>query len=150
MPKMTAMEAAVHVLRSEGVEVAFGVPGAAILPFYEALKDSGIRHVLVRHEEGGTHADESETSMMLYMSPGDVDMRKAVRDYHPGQGGLTRDSKKDGMTYSPSGVYGDPTLATVEKGRKLTEALVAVILSEIAQLRGAEPPPGRPSAAAAP
>ncbi|TSD90805.1 glyoxylate carboligase [Mycobacterium sp. KBS0706] len=61
MPKMTAMEAAVHVLRSEGVEVAFGVPGAAILPFYEALKDSGIRHVLVRHEEGGTHAAEGYT-----------------------------------------------------------------------------------------
>lgn len=61
MPKMTTMEAAVHVLRSEGVEVAFGVPGAAILPFYEALKDSGIRHVLVRHEEGGTHAAEGYT-----------------------------------------------------------------------------------------
>ena len=44
MPKMTAMEAAVHVLRSEGVEVVFGVPGAAILPFYEALKGSRINH----------------------------------------------------------------------------------------------------------
>ena len=58
MPKMTAMEAAVHVLESEGVELIFGVPGAAILPLYEALKRSSIRHVLVRHEEGGTHAAE--------------------------------------------------------------------------------------------
>lgn len=61
MARMTAMEAAVRVLESEGVDVAFGVPGAAILPFYEALKDSTIRHVLVRHEEGGTHAAEGYT-----------------------------------------------------------------------------------------
>lgn len=58
MPRMTAMQAAIRVLESEGVRVAFGVPGAAILPFYEALRDSAIRHVLVRHEEGGTHAAE--------------------------------------------------------------------------------------------
>ena len=58
MPKMTAMQAAVHVLESEGVELVFGVPGAAILPLYEALRPSNIRHVLVRHEEGGTHAAE--------------------------------------------------------------------------------------------
>jgi tartronate-semialdehyde synthase len=55
---MTAVEAAVHVLRSEGVELVFGVPGAAILPLYEALRTSPIRHILVRHEEGGTHAAE--------------------------------------------------------------------------------------------
>ena len=58
MPKMTAIEAAVRVLESEGVHLAFGVPGAAILPFYKALKSSRIRHVLVRHEEGGSHAAE--------------------------------------------------------------------------------------------
>jgi tartronate-semialdehyde synthase len=61
MPKMTAMEAAVRVMQSEGVDLAFGVPGAAILPLYEALRPSGIRHVLVRHEEGGTHAAEGYT-----------------------------------------------------------------------------------------
>src|SRR5260370_4055590 len=58
MPKMTAMQAAVSVLESEGVQVAFGIPGAAILPFYEALRASSIRHILVRHEEGGTHSAE--------------------------------------------------------------------------------------------
>ena len=41
MPKMTAIEAAVHVLESEGVTVAFGVPGAAINPFYAALQAHG-------------------------------------------------------------------------------------------------------------
>jgi tartronate-semialdehyde synthase len=61
MAKMTAVQAAVKVLESEGVTVAFGVPGAAILPLYEVLEDSAIRHVLVRHEEGGTHAAEGYT-----------------------------------------------------------------------------------------
>jgi tartronate-semialdehyde synthase len=61
MPKMTAAEAAVSVLESEGVDLAFGVPGAAILPFYKALKGSRIRHLLVRHEEGGSHAAEGYT-----------------------------------------------------------------------------------------
>jgi tartronate-semialdehyde synthase len=58
MSKMTAMEAAMRVMESEGVDLAFGVPGAAILPFYDALRNSAIKHVLVRHEEGGTHAAE--------------------------------------------------------------------------------------------
>jgi tartronate-semialdehyde synthase len=50
------MEAAVAVMESEGVDVVFGIPGAAILPLYAALQHSGIRHLTVRHEEGGTHA----------------------------------------------------------------------------------------------
>ena len=58
MPKMTAMEAAVHILRSEGVETVFGIPGAAILPLYDALRGSGINHVLARHEEGASHMAE--------------------------------------------------------------------------------------------
>jgi tartronate-semialdehyde synthase len=59
MAKMTAAEAAVRVLESEGVDLVFGQPGAAILPLYQAMKDRGtIQHVLVRHEEGGTHAAE--------------------------------------------------------------------------------------------
>lgn len=58
MAKMRAMDAAVKVLESEGVDLVFGIPGAAILPLYDALRDSGIGHVLVRHEEGGTHAAE--------------------------------------------------------------------------------------------
>jgi creatinine amidohydrolase len=95
----------------------------------------------ISRQEGGTHADEIETSMMLFMSPADVDMAKAVKDYHPGKGGLTRDPKKKGLTYSPSGVFGDPTLATREKGKRVTEGLVAAIVREIDELRRAEPPP---------
>jgi acetolactate synthase-1/2/3 large subunit len=43
-------------LKAEGVEVIFGLPGGANLPTYDALYDTGIRHVLVRHEAGGGHA----------------------------------------------------------------------------------------------
>jgi tartronate-semialdehyde synthase len=56
MRRMRPMEAVVSVLEDEGVRVAFGIPGAAILPLYEALRGSRIRHLAVRHEEGGTHA----------------------------------------------------------------------------------------------
>ena len=56
MPRMNPMEAVVRVLEDEGVKVAFGVPGAAILPLYDAMRHSSIRHLSVRHEEGGTHA----------------------------------------------------------------------------------------------
>ena len=56
MPKMTAMNAAVKILESEGVKHIFGIPGAGILPFYRSLKDLGtIRHYLCRHEEGAIH-----------------------------------------------------------------------------------------------
>ena len=61
MAKMTATEAAIRVMESEGIELAFGIPGAAILPLYQAMKGSKIKHVLVRHEEGGPHAAEGYT-----------------------------------------------------------------------------------------
>jgi creatinine amidohydrolase len=94
----------------------------------------------IRKEEGGTHAEEIETSMMLYIAPDSVDMKKAVRDYHPSkEGGLTRDPNGKG-TYSPSGVWGDATLATREKGKIVVEALVRSVLGEIEQLRGAAVP----------
>ena len=49
------MRAVVDVLVSEGVGVAFGCPGAAILPLYQAMAGSPIQHPVVRHEEGATH-----------------------------------------------------------------------------------------------
>jgi len=86
-------------------------------------------------QEGGTHADEGETSMMLYIAPGTVDMSKAVKDFdrRPGRRGLTRDPQGAG-TYSPTGVYGDPTLATREKGRVIVEATVREIVRQVREL----------------
>jgi tartronate-semialdehyde synthase len=62
MAKMRAVDAAVLVLEKEGIDCAFGVPGAAINPFYSALKARGsVRHVLARHVEGASHMAEGYT-----------------------------------------------------------------------------------------
>ncbi len=62
MPRMKATEAAVIVLEKEGVRCAFGVPGAAINPFYAAMKKRGtIRHILARHVEGASHMADGYT-----------------------------------------------------------------------------------------
>jgi tartronate-semialdehyde synthase len=62
MPRMTAVQAAVRVLEKEGVTAAFGVPGAAINPFYAAMREHGaIRHVLARHVEGASHMADGYT-----------------------------------------------------------------------------------------
>ena len=62
MTRMRAIEAAVLVMRREGVDTAFGVPGAAINPLYAALKKlGGIDHVLARHVEGASHMAEGYT-----------------------------------------------------------------------------------------
>ncbi|PRD18643.1 UNVERIFIED_CONTAM: gcl, partial [Trichonephila clavipes] len=62
MARMRAIEAAVLVMRREGVDTAFGVPGAAINPLYAALKKlGGIDHVLARHVEGASHMAEGYT-----------------------------------------------------------------------------------------
>ncbi|WP_210014299.1 glyoxylate carboligase [Pseudomonas palmensis] len=62
MSKMRAIDAAVLVMRREGVDTAFGIPGAAINPLYSALKKvGGIDHVLARHVEGASHMAEGYT-----------------------------------------------------------------------------------------
>src|SRR5260370_41625679 len=45
-------------LRAEGVELVFGYPGGAIMPLYDALEGSGVRHILTRHEQGAVFAAE--------------------------------------------------------------------------------------------
>ncbi len=62
MARMTAAAAAVRVLELEGITAAFGVPGAAINPFYAAMRTrNAIRHVLARHVEGASHMAEGYT-----------------------------------------------------------------------------------------
>ncbi len=62
MARMRAIEAAVLVMRREGVDTAFGIPGAAINPLYAALrKVGGIDHLLARHVEGASHMAEGYT-----------------------------------------------------------------------------------------
>ena len=54
--KLSGAQAIVKALELEGVDVVFGYPGAAICPFYDALLESNIRHILTRHEQGAAHA----------------------------------------------------------------------------------------------
>ena len=62
MAKMTAAQAAAIVLEKEGINQVFGVPGAAINPFYASLKKQGsIKHILARHVEGASHMAEGYT-----------------------------------------------------------------------------------------
>src|SRR3712207_4138409 len=53
---ITGAQSLVRSLEAVGVEVVFGIPGGAILPAYDPLFDSRVRHVLVRHEQGAGHA----------------------------------------------------------------------------------------------
>ena len=53
---ITGAQSLVRSLEAVGVEVVFGIPGGAILPLYDPLFDSKVRHVLVRHEQGAGHA----------------------------------------------------------------------------------------------
>ncbi len=53
--KLTGAQALIRSLEMEQVEVMFGLPGGAILPVYDPLIDSSIRHILVRHEQGAGH-----------------------------------------------------------------------------------------------
>lgn len=118
---------AAAILRAEGIRFTY----TDILNVGKEAEDQ------VRQQVRGTHADEIETSMMLYMHPDRVDMARAVRDDAPrGEGGLGR-TPGTRKTFSPSGVWGDATLATREKGRIVVEAMVAGMLREIEALRSA-------------
>ena len=62
MARMTAAQAAVEILKAEGVTHLFGLPGAAINPFYSAMRtNGGLTHILARHVEGASHMAEGYT-----------------------------------------------------------------------------------------
>ena len=59
MVKMTGSQAIIKCLLEEGVKTIFGYPGGAVIDLYDALMDSEIHHVLVRHEQGAVHAADA-------------------------------------------------------------------------------------------
>jgi len=111
------------------------------MTFTDILNVAGEAEKRIKKQTAGTHADEIETSMMLYIAPETVDMQKAARDIpeQDGPGPLTLDPKNPYGRYSPTGIYGDATLATREKGRIVVEAMVDGINREINMLRKAPP-----------
>jgi len=122
---LRALQPASELLAKEGI----------VLRYTDLLKITEAVVKEVGRQEGGTHADEIETSIMLYIAPSTVDMKKAAKDYHPSaERGLTRDPKGRGV-YSATGIYGDATLATKAKGEQVTKALLAGILKDIEDLR---------------
>jgi creatinine amidohydrolase len=125
---LRALKPARDTLAASGIVMVF----TNILEIGKAVEDS------MRQQAGGTHADEMETSMMLFMYPRLVNMRLAPNDYHPGVGGLTRDSAsavREGKTWSHTGTFGNATLATRAKGRAMVRAQVGGMLREIETLR---------------
>jgi creatinine amidohydrolase len=101
------------------------------------------------HHFAIAHADEIETSLMLYVDPERVDLQQATPELTAGEGALTRELTGRGI-YSRSGAVGDPTLATRENGKLLAEALVSGMLADVEAVRTAALPPVRPPVAAAP
>lgn len=90
----------------------------------------------IRQQPFGSHADEIETSMMMYMCPEIVDLALAQPEVsHKGPGPFTRDPNALSGCYSATGAWGDPTLATVEKGRIFTESLVNYIVDQVNQFQ---------------
>lgn len=124
------LELTARILADEGIEFRYT----------NLFKLTASVEALVREGAGGTHADEIETSMMLFIAPATVEMSKAVKDYHPStEDGLTRDCTGHG-SYSASGIFGDATLATRRKGEMVVRAIVDGVLQEIESLRSGSVP----------
>ena len=89
----------------------------------------------LRQQPYGSHADEIETSLMLAIAPGLVDMKRAeacpFSPDGPSQGPLSP-GDPNSPNYSPSGSFGDPTLASAEKGKTILAAIVADLMEAAA------------------
>ena len=91
----------------------------------------------IEQQTGGTHADEIETSEMLFIKPEVVNMSVAKKDFDDKPGALKPTPPKPGSkdAYSPTGAWGDPTLATKAKGKIIVarscELISKAILSNI-------------------
>ena len=125
-----ALQPAAEVLAGDGILLRYTDLLAALRPIESQLLE----------QAGGTHADESETSMMLFLRPDAVEMKKAERDFNPKRPGpFTRNPDGPG-TYSPTGTWGDPTRATAHKGERLVTGLVEALLRDVELVRSAPLP----------
>ncbi|MCI0415953.1 creatininase family protein, partial [bacterium] len=97
---------------------------------WDDLEDA--EYEALQKQKSGGHADEIETSINLYLQPNLVNMDKAVRDYgkepakdYPGYKPGMYSTDPDDPSYSETGLTGDPTKASAEKGKKALEILTA-------------------------
>jgi acetamidase/formamidase/creatinine amidohydrolase/Fe(II)-dependent formamide hydrolase-like protein len=131
------LKATAELLAQEGILLHF----SDVLQIGKAAEDA------VREQKYGTHADEIETSMILYMDPPSVRMERAVADGASDAKGPLRRDRAQGGHYAPSGVFGDATLASWQKGRRIVEQAVVDLLAGIDALAQAPVPPGEPRSA---
>ena len=120
-----ALQPVVEILAADGITFRF----TDILHAGEAEEKA------VTTQKEGTHADEIETSMMLYIAPKSVDMKKASRDFPSRGPGALQHTNPNGPRYSASGIYGDATLATREKGERVVRAKIDAMVRDIEALR---------------
>ncbi len=87
--QVTGAQSLIRALESAGVENIFGIPGGAILPAYDPLFDSKIRHILVRHEQGAGHAAQGYAAAtgkvgvcMATSGPGATNLVTPIADAH--------------------------------------------------------------------
>ena len=86
---MTGAQSLISSLEAAGTEHIFGIPGGAILPAYDPLMDSSIRHILVRHEQGAGHAAQGYAAAtgrvgvcMATSGPGATNLVTPIADAH--------------------------------------------------------------------
>ncbi|WP_370247114.1 acetolactate synthase large subunit [Nocardioides sp.] len=86
---ITGAQSLISSLEAVGVDTIFGIPGGAILPAYDPLMDSSIRHILVRHEQGAGHAAQGFASAtgrvgvcMATSGPGATNLVTPIADAH--------------------------------------------------------------------
>jgi creatinine amidohydrolase len=118
------LEAAARELEQEGVNVSY-------MDLRIVLQSARVQ---LEEQPGGSHADEIETSIMLVAAPETVDMAKAACDFHGDAAGPLSPEHRQGAIYSPTGAWGDPTKASLEKGRVLVTALIDGIVFDITRL----------------
>jgi len=118
-----------------------------LMEFTDLTRLAAETRARIAEQPEGTHADELETSLLLSIAPELVRLERARRDIpgRPGRGPFTRDPDAPSGHYSPTGAWGDPTLATAEKGRILLHDTVQHLLEEIRQFMTADfkPAPAR-------
>lgn len=116
------------ILQQKYLDLVFGY-----LDLTQKSHDPRIQQIT--EQQNGTHADEIETALMLVLAPEVVHIEKAVPEDTPKKPGpLTRDINATDKTISVSGAWGNPTLATKEKGQIALKVIQEIIDNQLQQL----------------
>ena len=98
--------ALIKSLEMEGVEVIFGLPGGAILPVYDPIIDSPIRHILVRHEQGAGHMAEGYAHATGRPGVAMVTSRSGGHQHRHAAGRRLHGLGADGLHHRPGALRG--------------------------------------------